>query len=167
MTRFFRCWNQDCELVSQLSIHLYTTVSAANTTSNPKVFQKNYTTPFCVRCNKLPECTFAALLAALCRPSLKEVVRQLSPPMRCLPLLCSSSVLMNGKYKKSLSFLEKRIYNKATTNCFLCPHMDYISLPPACGTKSCFSSCLCQITRFFPKNTLFGEIHMRYSRSYL
>ena len=27
-------------------LHLYTTVSAANTTSNPKLFQKNYSTSF-------------------------------------------------------------------------------------------------------------------------
>ena len=64
----------------------------------------------------LPAIDNLVVLAALCRPSLKEVVRQLSSPMRYLPLPCSSFVLMNRKYKKSLSFLEKRIYNKATTN---------------------------------------------------
>ena len=63
----------------------------------------------------LPAIDNLVVLAALCRPSLKEVVRQLSSPMRYLPLPYSSFVLMNRKYKKSLSFLEKWIYNKATT----------------------------------------------------
>lgn len=48
------------KFVSQLLIHLYTTVLAANTTSNPKLFQKNYTT---LR-EGLLAATFAALLSA-------------------------------------------------------------------------------------------------------
>ena len=40
--------------------------------------------------------------------------------MGILPPPCSNSVLMNRKYRKLLPFLEKRIYNKATTNrCFV------------------------------------------------
>ena len=51
---------------------------------------------------------FAALL--------RYAVRQLSSPMGSLPPHCLSSVLMNRKYKKSLSFWRKRVYNKATAN---------------------------------------------------
>lgn len=40
----FNVFNQDCELVSQLPIHLYTTVLTAKTTSNSKFFQKLYHT---------------------------------------------------------------------------------------------------------------------------
>lgn len=39
--------------------------------------------------------------------------------------------------------------------------------PPVYGTKNCFSSYPCQIIKFFPKNTLFGEIHKKYILSYL
>ncbi len=50
---------------------------------------------------------------------------------------------------------------------FLYQHMDYISLPPVYGTKDCFGSYPCQIIKFFPKSTLFGELHKRYILSYL
>ncbi len=50
---------------------------------------------------------------------------------------------------------------------FLYLHTDYISLPLVYGTKNCFNSYPCQIIKFFPKSTLFGEIHKRYILSYL
>ena len=53
-------------------LHLYTTVLAANTTSNFKLFQKNYTTPRV----RLLALAFAASLAVLRRSSLYGTVRR-------------------------------------------------------------------------------------------
>ena len=64
-------------------LHLYTTVSAANTTSNLKFFQENYTT---LRM-KLLVLAFAASLAALRRSSLYGAVRRKEKrPLRCCKL---------------------------------------------------------------------------------
>lgn len=60
-----------------------------------------------------------------------------------------------------------RILMLIRINYFLCRYMDDTSLPPVYGTKNCFNSYQCQIIKFFPKKTPFGEIRKRYSLSYL
>ena len=62
-------------------LHLYTTVLAANTTSNLKLFQKNYTTSFWIVRDKLSVCAFAASLAALRRFSLYGAVSEKAQPL--------------------------------------------------------------------------------------